>query len=140
MTNNQLTYWANIERERANRASEALQRQSINAQRYAAQLNYAASMYNAKLHYDTQMASIASQETRASNELQFRYDNMWFGKYGWSGLAGRKLYQDAVSAAEDIQHRLQIKPNDLYQPTWKDAAQELIRFKTKEYPTSDHSW
>lgn len=139
MTNNQLTYWANIERERANRASEALQRQSINAQRYAANLNYAASMYNAQMHYSTQMASIASQEKRAENELQYRYDNMWFGKYGWSGLVGERLYKDSIGAAEDIQHRLQITGRDLYTPTWKEAADQLIQFK-KHVPGETVTW
>jgi hypothetical protein len=51
MTNNQLTYWQNIERERSNREQERLteishqiDRERIAAQKYAAALNYKANL------------------------------------------------------------------------------------------------
>lgn len=114
MTNNQLTYWANIERERANRASEALEKSRIAAQRYAARLSYAASVYGAKmayaaskyssdnalaaskfnagLNYFGKMKEIKSNEATKYAEIaekaratQQKYDEMWFKKYGmWS--------------------------------------------------------
>lgn len=106
MTNNQLTYWANIERERYDKAMEALESQRIAAQRYAAQLNYAASLNNAKLNYAAQMQNIANQRYLQEQQLNFSYDQMWFNKYGVTGIYGRKLNDDIVSNAEDIQHRL----------------------------------
>lgn len=148
MTGNQLTYWANIERERANRAAEAIDKARINAQRYAAQLSYSASIYNANRNYEAAMRNIEAAEKRQLVDIQQKYDSMWFGRYGAAGLLGSTITGNSsvTSRVQGVQDNLEqafpfIKRISSIQPG-KTYSLGLLRKYDNPYwfPQEDESW
>jgi hypothetical protein len=110
MTNNQLTYWANIERERADKAAEALQAKSIAAQYARMATDRAIAAANrANQRYIAELNASTSRENTYTDKYGFlapffsgnsqKYLNMWdsaddvFGKLKDSGgILGRFVH------------------------------------------------
>lgn len=102
MTNNQLTYWANIERERANRAAEAIDRARVAAQRYSARLSYAA----AKLQSATQK-ELAQWKNQWERDFYTMDKLGYLGGWKWNVLdAANSAYNKAGQAFKSALNQL----------------------------------